>query len=162
MPVMKRPNHHEELIRTDITILSLLDPTTQAERVLSARCVGRCNIGHCENLFEKRTAEFIEQNYTIGYMAELCNMSVTAFKKKFAEYYHLSPHRWLVKQRLIKATEMLLTEELLIKEVCYKCHFANSSHFIKCFKREFGMTPMQFREKWKNKGFLTEYQQEPL
>ena len=46
MPNMKKPNHHENLIRTDITVLSLLDPETQAERVLSARCVQRCNISH--------------------------------------------------------------------------------------------------------------------
>ena len=54
---MKKPNHHENLIRTDITVLSLLDPETQTERVLSARCIQRCNISHRKSLFEKRITE---------------------------------------------------------------------------------------------------------
>ena len=147
---MKRPNHHEDLIRTDITVLSLLDPITHIERVLSARCVGRCNIiSHCESLFEKHMSEFVEQNHTIEHMAELCNMSVTVFKKKFAEYYQLPPHRWFVKQRLIMAAEMFLTEDFSIKEVCHKCYFSNYSHFTNRFKREFGMTPKQYIERYK-------------
>ena len=129
MNSMKRPNFHEDLIRTDITVLSLLDPITRAERVLSARCVKRCNISHRKSLFERKMTEFIEKNYTIEYMAELCNMSVTAFKKRFAEYYRIPPHRWFVKQHLHKAAELLLSEDLSIKEVCHRCHFANYSHF---------------------------------
>ena len=149
MPIMKKSNPHEDLIRTDITILSLLDPNTQSERVLSARCVKRCNISHRKSLFERRMTEFIEKNYTIEYMAELCNMSATAFKKRFAEYYCIPPHRWIVKQRLIMAAEMFLTDDLSIKEVCHRCSFANYSHFTSRFKREFGMTPKQYIERYK-------------
>ena len=149
MPIMKKPKNHEDLIRTDITVLSLLDPITQAERVLSARCVKRCNISHRKSLFERRMTEFIEKNYTIEYMAELCNMSATAFKKRFAEYYRISPHRWFVKQRLTMAAEMFLAEDLSIKEVCHRCHFANYSHFTSRFKREFGLTPKQYIERHK-------------
>lgn len=160
MPNMKRPKNHEELIRTEICILSLLNTATLTERILSVRCIKRCNISHQKSPFEERMTEFIDQSYTIEYMAGLCNMSLTAFKKKFVAYYQLPPHRWFVRQRLIKAVEMLLTEELSIKEVCYKCHFTDSSHFIKCFKREYGMTPTQYIEECKNNRFLTESQQE--
>ncbi|MBQ2797050.1 MAG: helix-turn-helix transcriptional regulator [Tidjanibacter sp.] len=93
--------------------------------------------------------EFIEQNYTIAYMAYLCNMSVTAFKKRFAEYYELPPHRWFVKQHLHRAAELLLSEDLSIKEVCHRSHFANCSHFIECFRREYGLTPRQYQERYK-------------
>lgn len=148
MPIMKKPNPREELFRTEISILSLFNKDTQTERILSARCVNRCNISHRKSLFEKRIAEFIEKNYTIEYMAELCNMSVTAFKKRFAEYYELPPHRWFVKQHLHRASELLLSEDLSIKEVCHRCHFANYSHFIECFRREYGLTPKQYREQY--------------
>lgn len=148
---MKRPNTREELFRTEISILSLFDQTTHQERIVSARCVSRCNISHRKSLFEKRITEFIEQNYTIEYMAELCNMSVTAFKRKFAEYYELPPHRWFVKQHLHKAAKQLLTDNLSIKEICHRCHFANYSHFIDCFRREYGLTPKQYQERYKTR-----------
>ena len=126
-------NSREELFSTEISILSLFNQDTQTERILSARCVNRCNISHRKSLFEKRMTEFIEQNYTIAYMAYLCNISVTAFKKKFSEYYELPPHRWFVKQHLHRAAELLLTDESSIKEVCHKCHFVNYSHFYRVF-----------------------------
>lgn len=167
---MKRPNNHEELFRTEITILSLFDQTTNQERILSARCVSRNNISHRKSLFEKRITEFIEKNYTIEHMAYLCNMSVTAFKKRFAEYYELPPHRWFVKQHLHRAMELLLSEDLSIKEISHRCHFGNQSQFTSHFRREYGLTPKRYQERYKIRligavkkvRFLTENQQETL
>lgn len=151
---MKRPNTHTDLIRTDISILSLLDKETQTERVLSARCISRNNISHQKSLFEKQMDKFIENNYTIAYMAELCNMSVTAFKKRFAEYYELPPHRWFVKQHLHRAAELLLSDDLSIKEISHKCHFANQSQFTSRFRREYGLTPKQYREQYNTRTII--------
>ncbi|MBE6181285.1 MAG: helix-turn-helix transcriptional regulator [Rikenellaceae bacterium] len=107
--------------------------------------------GYCasNSLFEQKISEFVENNYTITEMAYHCNMSVTTFKKKFAEYYHTPPHYWQIKQHLLKASELLLSKDLSIKEICYKCNFHYLSHFISRFKREFGMTPKQYRNKYK-------------
>lgn len=152
MFIMKSPNTREELFRTEISILSLFDQTTHQERILSARCVSRSNISQHKSLFEKRITEFIEQNYTIEYMAYLCNMSVTAFKKRFAEYYELPPHRWFVKQHLHRAAELLLSDDLSIKEISHKCHFANQSQFTNRFRREYGLTPKQYREQYNTRS----------
>ena len=146
MPIMKKPNNREELFRTEVTFLSLLNPITHEERIVSARCVSRSNISRRKSLFEKRIAELIEKNYTIEHMAYLCNMSVTTFKKRFAEYYELPPHRWFVKQHLHRAMELLLSEDLSIKEISHRCHFCNQSQFTNRFRQEYGLTPMQYRE----------------
>lgn len=139
----------KELIRTEISILSLLDLTTQEEVVVSARCVKRCNISRKKSLFDQRIAYFIDNNCTISEMACYCNMSVTTFKKMFAEYYKIPPHQWRIKQRLIMAAETLLSENLSIKEISSKCHFQNTSHLTNRFKREFGITPTQYREMYR-------------
>lgn len=148
MPNMKKPKNREELIRTEISVLSLPDPTAHQERIVSARRVSRCNISHRKSLFEKQINKLVESNYSISEMATLCNMSVTTFKHRFAEYYELSPHRWLVKLHLHKAMELLLSEDLSIKEICHKCHFSNQSQFTNRFKREYGLTPTQYRKKF--------------
>ena len=96
--------------------------------------------------------EFAESNYSISEMAERCNMSITAFKNKFAEYYELPPHRWLVKLHLHKAMELLLSEDLSIKEICHKCYFASYSHFTQLFKQEYGLTPTECRERYNCKN----------
>ena len=98
------------------------------------------------NPFESFEAEFAHSKITIAEMAERCAMSPTAFKRKFAEYYGLSPHKWQLKQRLTRATALLTTTDLLVKQICYECNFATPSHFIRSFKKEFSCTPEWFRE----------------
>lgn len=78
-------------------------------------------------------------------MAYRCNMSLTSFKRRFAEYYEVSPHCWQIEQRLAKAVDLLLLSDLSIKEVGHECHFANISHFIKLFRRHYGVTPGDYR-----------------
>ena len=96
--------------------------------------------------FKDFEAEFAHSKITIAEMAERCAMSPTAFKRKFAEYYGLSPHKWQLKQRLTRAADLLTTTDLLVKQICYECNFATPSHFIRSFKKEFGCTPERFRE----------------
>ena len=98
------------------------------------------------NPFESFETEFAHSKATITERAERCNMCPTTFKRKFAEYYGLSPHKWQLKQRLTRAAALLITTDLLVKQICYECNFATPSHFIRSFKKEFGCTPERFRE----------------
>ena len=138
-----------DLFRTEISILSLLNPDTNDEQILSARCLKRCNISHRKSLFEKKIDEYLVNNYSVYEMADLCNMSLTSFKKRFAKYYKLPPHRWQVKQRLKLAAEALMSEDLSVKELSYRYNFQSESHFIKLFKREYSLTPKQFKNKFR-------------
>lgn len=147
---MKCPTTNKaNLFRTEISILSLLNPVTNDEQILSARCLKRCNISHRKNLFEKKIDEYLVNNYSVSEMAYLCNMSLTSFKKWFAKYYELPPHRWQVKQRLKLVAETLMSEDLSVKEVSRRYNFQNESHFIKLFKREHGLTPKQFKNRFR-------------
>lgn len=148
---MKRSDTHVDLIRTEISILSLFDTETQTEQILSVRRVNRCNLSHQKSPFEQRITEFIDNNYTVEQMAKLCNMSVTAFKKRFSEYYELPPHKWFVQQHLHQAAELLLTGDLSIKEVSHRCHFGNQTQLTIHFRRAYGLTPRQYKEKYRAK-----------
>lgn len=147
---MKNPTTIKaDLFRTEISILSLLNRVTNDEQILSARCLKRCNISHRKSLFEKKIDEYLVNNYSVSEMAALCNMSLTSFKKLFAKYYKLPPHRWQVKQQLKLVAEALMSEDLSVKEVSYRYNFQSESHFIKLFKREYGLTPKQFKNKFR-------------
>ena len=97
------------------------------------------------NPFESFEEEFAHKA-TIAERAERCHMCPTTFKRKFAEYYGLSPHKWQLKQRLTRAAALLATTDLLVKQICYECNFATPSHFIRSFKKEFGCTPETYRK----------------
>ena len=146
---MKRPEKGiPHLIRSEISIISLQDPNTCKERILSIRCVNRSVIHNDINPFEDVETELSSELHSISEMASHCNMSVTSFKKKFTGYYHTSPHRWQTKQRLAHAAELLLTTDLLVKQICLESNFITTSHFIRRFRDEFGLTPKRYREKY--------------
>ncbi len=101
-----------------------------------------------ENPFRNHEAEWVDSKATIEEMASRCNLSTTSFKRKFGKEYGTSPHRWLIHQRVLRSSEMLLSTNLLVKQIAYECGFATPSHFIRCFKREFGCTPEQYRAEY--------------
>ena len=136
------------LIRTEFSVISYQDPETAKEQILSVSCTSRHRLSRDHYPFAEVESMLIEGKYSVTEMASLCHMCETSFKKKFTAYYHESPHRWFIRQRLTFAAEALLTEDLSVKEIGHKYHFDNTSHFIRCFRLKYGLTPKQYREKY--------------
>ena len=47
--------------------------------------------------------------------------------------------------RLKKAAELLCSNDFRVNEVCYMVGFNNPSYFAKCFHKQFGMLPKDFK-----------------
>ncbi len=90
-------------------------------------------------------AEFMQDNYkcdlTLNEFAHFTGRSLTAFKKEFAEAFHITPSRWIVKRRLQEAREMMERTGAGANDIYNKVGFKNLSHFSTAFKREFGFAP---------------------
>jgi AraC-like DNA-binding protein len=97
--------------------------------------------------FEQMISRNIFTDKSIGELAHECNRSLTSFKKEFRKHFFEPPHRWFIKQRLIQARLLLISSEKSISEVGNECLFPNTSHFIKLFRKEYGMTPANYRNK---------------
>ena len=89
--------------------------------------------------------DFMNKNYkcdlTVEEFAHYTGRSLSTFKKDFAEVFHNTPSRWIVKRRLEEAK--CLMEKLGKKpaDVYMEVGFKNLSHFSTAFKREFGISP---------------------
>ncbi|MDR0510886.1 MAG: AraC family transcriptional regulator [Rikenellaceae bacterium] len=98
--------------------------------------------------FEQIVRQHIFSDISIEELALKCNRSATQFKKDFFKCFYESPHKWIVKQRLIHARLLLISSDRAISDVGKECTFLNTSHFIKTFKKEFGLTPAHYRAKY--------------
>ena len=78
--------------------------------------------------------------------AKLCHRSLSTFKRDFKTTYGVSPGKWLIEQRLKYAKMRLLTTEENINDIAFHSGFETTSHFIRCFKKQFGLPPLQFRQ----------------
>ena len=83
----------------------------------------------------------ISSNISVEELASICCLSVSTFKRRFADYYGVPPHRWFLWRRLEIALAMLRQSSVPTFTVAALCGFINVSHFIATFKRRYGVTP---------------------
>ncbi len=106
--------------------------------------------------FERIVYDHIFKNISIEELARICNRSLTAFKKDFKRHFHDSPHRWFVQQRLMQGALMLISTGKSVSQIGVDCIFPNTSHFIKLFKKQFGVTPVVYRQREKKQKRIAE------
>lgn len=95
--------------------------------------------------FEQTIYDYVFRDCPIEELARCTHRSMTSFKKEFHRLFLMPPHRWFVRQRLMHARLLLISTAKSISEIGVECTFPNTSHFIKLFKREFGLTPAIYR-----------------
>ncbi len=103
-----------------------------------------------KELMERVMHEFIYSDMTLDELAKRNNRSLSSFKKKFREYFGEAPHRWVVRKRLMNARLQIIQTNKTSTQISNECNFSNTSHFIKLFQKEYGLTPFQYRRKYRS------------
>ncbi len=65
--------------------------------------------------------------------------------RKMKELGLLPPNDYIKEHRMALATKLLVTTNLTIQEIIYRCGFNNRSHFYKEFDKRHSMTPKDYR-----------------
>ena len=87
----------------------------------------------------------IHRNISLDDLAEVVCLSPSTLYKKMKDYAGISPMEYVMKVRLHRAVELLKDDTMSVQEVAQAVGFNTHSFFSECFKREFGMTPRQWR-----------------
>lgn len=87
----------------------------------------------------------IHQNLKIKEVADLVNMSETAFSHFFKKHTQRSFSDYITDLRVGHAARQLIETEKNISEIVYDCGFNNISNFNRIFKKKVGLTPSDFR-----------------
>lgn len=95
---------------------------------------------------DKVIATNLYRPLTIEHLAFLANKSLSQFKRDFKSYYHMPPAEWLREKRLSYASQLLLSSNDTVGDICIASGFLNTSHFIKTFKEKYNRTPNQYRK----------------
>ena len=78
-------------------------------------------------------------------LAKDIGISARQLERLFQRYIGTSPKRHYMRLRLREAYRLLIQSQLGITEVGLACGFASPSHFSKCFKAEFSISPFEFK-----------------
>lgn len=93
----------------------------------------------------KHIEENISRKISLSEVAELVNMSDSAFSHFFKKKTGISFITYVNNLRVAKACEMLINTSLSVSEICYDCGFNNKSNFIRIFTQRKNMTPTEYR-----------------
>lgn len=94
-------------------------------------------------------AEHFDKRITIPQLARQAGINEAKLKEGFKELYGQSIHTYLLELRLEKAKNLLLTTELSITDITYEIGYSHVTHFTTLFKKEMGITPTEWRKKFK-------------
>jgi AraC family L-rhamnose operon regulatory protein RhaS len=90
----------------------------------------------------------LRQQWTLEDMAAACGMGTTLFSRMCRRLANDSPVRYLNLARLDAAMRMLRAEPSKgVTEVAFECGFQSSQYFANQFRRRFGRTPSEHRER---------------
>lgn len=95
-------------------------------------------------------AEYVNEHLAgeikISQLAELTRMSHFHFSRLFKQAIGISPHQYVMEQRIEKTKQLLKQSQLPIMEIAMRCGFSSHSHLGKCFRQSTGMSPKQYRD----------------
>ena len=84
-------------------------------------------------------------NIKVADLARLLNMGPLQFARMFKQSRGISPHQYVIQQRLERAKYLLKHSDLAIIDIALECGFNSHRHLSQQFRKAMGMTPRTFR-----------------
>ncbi|KAF4408826.1 MULTISPECIES: GlxA family transcriptional regulator [Streptomyces] len=89
--------------------------------------------------------ENLEEEVTVGRLAERAHMSARTFARRFRQETGTTPYQWMLGQRLLHAQHLLEDTDLTVDAVAARAGFGDAPALRHHFLRRLGTTPHSYR-----------------
>ena len=86
----------------------------------------------------------LAEDLTLTQLAAIAKVSPNYFAAQFKQSMGITPHKYVIQQRIAKAKELIIAGKGTLAEISNYVGFADQSHFTHHFKRMIGVTPKKF------------------
>lgn len=93
-----------------------------------------------------------EQELTVAWVLDQCDITDHGFPQRFKYYFRLTPHRYVETKRIEAAKQLLAHEELDIADIGFHAGYEHYRTFFRAFKRHTGCSPSVYQEKMSGKN----------
>ena len=93
--------------------------------------------------------EHIYSNISMQEISDALHLTVSHCIRLFKKQFEISPIQYLQQIRMEQAKILLLETEIPIKDIADRLCFYDSQHFSASFRKYYGLSPSQFRQKQK-------------
>ncbi|MCI6115813.1 MAG: AraC family transcriptional regulator, partial [Spirochaetales bacterium] len=95
-----------------------------------------------------------EEEITLSFLSDKVGYSENYLGRKFKAEMHMPINAYLRKARVEKAKMLLSFTNESIQDIADELHFCSQSYFAEAFRKEIGLSPLEYRDK--NKKNSTE------
>jgi AraC family transcriptional regulator len=106
------------------------------------------NAGRMSGRAVQRLHDYVESSGGIPCIEEIasvCGMNSRRLSTLYRNATGTTLRAYLAGVRIKRAQSLLLSTDLLIKQIAYECDFASAAAFVAAFRKTMGMTPLEFR-----------------
>ena len=107
-------------------------------------------IVNADNEMMKKLMDFMEDNISntemkIEDLADAVNLGRSVFYGKIKSITGMTPVDFVRHIRMLRAEELITRSDYSFSQIAYMVGFSDPKYFSKCFKKETGMTPSEYR-----------------
>lgn len=113
-----------------------LTQSRQSDDALIAKC-------------QEWAAGHYDQNAPVAAMVSLSGLPERSFKRRFARATGMSPLEYVQTLRLEESKQLLETTEVPVEGVAVEVGYEDASFFSRLFRRKVGLTPAQYRKRFR-------------
>jgi AraC family transcriptional regulator len=95
--------------------------------------------------FDRALEDSPREDLSLAALAEIAGMNLHYLSRLFKQSTGLSPHRYVLEQRIRRAQQFLRSLDMTILEASVRAGFAEQGHFSKVFRRFVGVLPTEYR-----------------
>ena len=136
----------QTLIQKIQEIAKATEPTLKG---IAAQCLPHNTRTGLSRAQRQKILNYIDQNLdqdlSLKKLAGCLQLSSHYFAHLFKQSMRISPHQYVITQRVEWAKRLLVQADISIAEIAYQVGFSNQAHLNRHFKRCVGITPGQFR-----------------
>lgn len=141
MKLYRKKNNHGVTNTKLLELLHLIALTPQGTTLLS-------KLQGLKQRDRKDIETFMSEHFNkpldIDDYAYLTGRSTSTFRRDFKSKFQISPKKWLIEKRLDTAAQLLEKDQESIREIALKIGYTNTSHFIKMFRKKYGISPKEY------------------
>lgn len=99
-----------------------------------------------ENVISTIEKKFSNEDFNVEALADSVHMSASQINRKLGALIDQSGGQFIRSMRLQRAADLLKQNAGTVAEICYEVGFSEQSTFTRAFKKQFGLSPREYRK----------------
>jgi AraC-like DNA-binding protein len=133
-----------DLLRDDPELHRLVMPEATNETASELRARGGLTPWNAR-LIRQHVEQNLEGTLRNKDLAAIVGLSESHFYRAFKDSFGDTPHRYILRVRVERARQLLLTTDVSLGQIALDCGLADQAHFCRLFRRFHGESPGAFR-----------------